>query len=193
MSEKFKNGCRKTIDVLTAGIVFLLFLGSMTVISVSVRSATHGAIIAVCWNLAMTTMFGFSKITIFYALILSFTIINLRADYFGNAKREYKNFRHKLIGMGADKKMSNIVAVLLIIIFELISIFITVLFTMYSWNTILPQLLNIKLVQINFWQTLGFAYLFNLLFGTKNTVTRSSKLVSSSKKQKIIKTETSIE
>ena len=36
---------------------------------------------------------------------------------------------------------------------------------MYSWNNILPLLLNVELAQINFWQAFGFAYWFNLLFG----------------------------
>ena len=36
---------------------------------------------------------------------------------------------------------------------------------MYAWNNILPQLLNIELVQINFWQALGFGFLCNLVIG----------------------------
>ena len=66
-------------------------------------------------------------------------------------------------------------SVLLIIIFEIILIFIAVEVAMYSWNNIFPQLLNIKLVQINFWQALGFAYLFNLFFGFSGSNEKKSK------------------
>ena len=65
--------------------------------------------------------------------------------------------------------MAKVVSVLLVIILEIISILIAVGVTMYSWNNILPQLLNVELVKINFWQALGFAYLFNLLFGVSKS------------------------
>ena len=71
--------------------------------------------------------------------------------------------------------MAKVVSVLLVIIFEIISILIAVGVTMYSWNNILPQLLNVELVQINFWQALGFAYLFNLLFGVSKSDDKKSK------------------
>ena len=71
--------------------------------------------------------------------------------------------------------MSKIVSAILIVVFELISILITIGVTMYSWNNILPQLLNVELVQINFGQAFGFAYLFNLFFGISKSDDKKSK------------------
>ena len=71
--------------------------------------------------------------------------------------------------------MAKVVSVILTIVFELISILITIGVTMYSWNNILPQLLNVELVQINFWQAFGFAYLLHLLFGISKSKDKKSK------------------
>ena len=71
--------------------------------------------------------------------------------------------------------MAKIVLVLLVIIFEIGSILIAVGVTIYSWNNILPRLLNVELAQINFWQAFGFAYLFNLLFGFSKSDEKKSK------------------
>lgn len=71
--------------------------------------------------------------------------------------------------------MAKVVLVLLVIIFEIGSILIAVVVTMYSWNNILPRLLNVELAQINFGQAFGFAYLFNLLFGFSKSEEKKSK------------------
>ena len=178
MSEKLKNGWRKVKDGVCLGIAFIpILLSGVALVAIMflIGAVIRGAIISVCWNVAITTMFGFSKLTIFQAFILAFTIGCLKSNYFDCAKSEYEELKGKLFEKSKKEKMAKVVSVLLIIIFELISIFIAVWVTMYSWNNILPQLLNIDLVQINFWQSLGFAYLFNLFFGVPKCDDKKSK------------------
>lgn len=178
MSGKFKNGWRKVKDGVILGIAFIPFvlLGvALVTVMLLIGAVIKGAIVSVCWNIAMTTMFGFSKVTMFQAFVLAFTIGCLRANYFSSVKSEYEDLKGKLFEKSKKEKMAKVVSVLLVIIFEIISILIAVGFTMYSWNNILPQLLNVELVQINFWQALGFAYLFNLLFGVSKSDDKKSK------------------
>lgn len=177
MSEKFKNGWRKVKDGVSLGIAFIpIVLLSVALVTVMllIGAVLKGAIVSVCWNIAMTTMFGFSKVTMFQAFVLAFTIGCLRANYFSSTKSEYEELKGKLFEKSKKEKMAKVVSVLLVIIFEIISILIAVGVTMYSWNNILPQLLNVELVQINFWQALGFAYLFNLLFGVSKSDNKKS-------------------
>lgn len=178
MSEKFKNGWRKVKDGVSLGIAFIpiVFLGvALATVMLLIGAVIKGAIVSVCWNIAMTTMFGFSKVTMFQAFVLAFTIGCLRANYFGSTKSEYEELKGKLFEKSKEEKMAKVVSVLLVIILEIISILIAVGVTMYSWNNILPQLLNVELVKINFWQALGFAYLFNLLFGVSKSDDKKSK------------------
>lgn len=178
MSEKLKNGWREVKDGVSLVIDFipivLLFVALVTV-PFLIAAVIKGAIISVCWNTAMTTMFGFSKVTIFQAIVLVFTIGRLRGNYYGSAKSEYEDFKRKLFEKSKKEKMAKVLSVLFVIIVKIISILITVGFTMYSWNNILPQLLNVELVQINFWQTLGFAYLFNLFFRFSDSISDDKK------------------
>lgn len=160
MSEKFKNGWQKKDGVsfwirLLLGVSLVLFIDSIVFLILAV---IKGTIVSICWNTAMTTMFGFSKITMFQAIVLACTISFLTHNYYASARLEYERLKRELF---VENKS---VLVLLVIIFEVILISIAVGVAMYFWNNILPQLLNIELVQINFWQALGFAYLFNLLF-----------------------------
>lgn len=178
MSEKYRNGWRKVKDGVSLGIAFIpiVLLGvALVTIMFLIGAVIKGAIVSVCWNVAMTTMFGFSKVTMFQTFVLAFTIGCLRSNYFGSAKSEYEKLKEKLFEKSKKEKMAKVVSVLLVIIFELISILIAVWVTMYSWNNILPQLLNVELIQINFWQALGFAYLFNLLFGVSKSDDKKSK------------------
>lgn len=179
MSEKFKNGWRKVKDGVSLGIAFIpiVFLGvALVTVMFLIVAVIKGAIISVFWNIAaMTTMFGFSKVTMFQAFVLAFTIGCLRVNYFGSAKSEYEELKGKLFEKSKEEKMAKVVSVLLVIILKIISILIAVGVTMYSWNNILPQLLNVELVKINFWQALGFAYLFNLLFGVSKSDDKKTK------------------
>lgn len=179
MSEKSKNGWRKVKEIAIFGIacipVVLLSVAFVTVALIIV-AAIKGAIVSVCWNTAITTMFGFSKVTMFQAFVLAYTIGSLRADYYNRAKSEYEDLKkEKIFEKIKNPKVAKVVLVLLIIVFEILSILIAVGVTMYSWNNILPRLLNIELVQINFGQAFGFAYLFNLLFVFSKSDEKKSK------------------
>ena len=179
MSEKSKNGWRKVKDGISHGIAFIpiLLLGVVFVtVTLAIVSVVTGAIFRVCWNTAMTTMFGFSKVTMFQAFVLAYTIGSLRADYYNRAKSKYEELKkEKIFEEFQNKKIAKVVLVLLVIIFEILSILIAVGVTMYSWNNILPRLLNVELVQINFWQAFGFAYWFNLLFGFSKSEEKNFK------------------
>ena len=174
MSGKFNGGWRNVVVSLSP-IGFVLAIVGIPVVMLLIGAVIKGAIVSVCWNTAMTTIFGFSKVTIFQAFVLAFTIGCLKTDYFGSAKSDYEDIKGKLLERSKKEKKAKVVSVLLVVIFEIISILITVWVTMYSWNNILPQLLNVELVQINFWQALAFAYLFNLLFGHSKSNEKKSK------------------
>lgn len=140
------------------------------------KAVVTGAIFRVCWNTAMTTMFGFSKVTMFQAFVLAYTIASLKTDYYNRAKSEYEDLKkEKIFEEFQNKKIAKVVLVLLVIIFEIVSILIAVGVTMYSWNNILTRLLNVELAQINFGQAFGFAYLFNSLFGFSKSEEKKSK------------------
>ena len=94
MSGKFKNGWRKVKDGVSLGIAFIpiVLLGvALVTVMLLIGAVIKGAIVSVCWNIAMTTMFGFSKVTMFQAFVLAFTIGCLRANYFSSAKSEYED------------------------------------------------------------------------------------------------------
>lgn len=179
MSEKSKNGWRKVKDEISLGIAFIpiLLLGFVfATIILAIVAVVTGAIFRVCWNTAMTTMFGFSKVTMFQAFVLAYTIGSLKTDYYNRAKSAYEDLKkEKIFEKIKNPKVAKVVLVLLVIIFEIGSILIAVGVTMYSWNNILPRLLNVELAQINFGQAFGFAYLFNLLFGFSKSEEKKSK------------------
>lgn len=178
MSEKFNGIWRKIKEGVSLCVVFfpiVLVAILIAIVMLLISAVIRGAIVSVCWNVAMTTMFGFQKITIFQAFVLAFTIGCLRSNYLSSAKSEYADLKEKIFSRSKKEKMAKVVSVILVVIFEIISIFITIWVVMYSWNNILPQLLNVELVQINFGQAFGFAYLFNLLFGIYESDNKKSK------------------
>jgi uncharacterized protein YacL len=178
MSEKVNGIWRKLKDGVSLCLAFIpivLVAVLLIMVMLLISAVIQGAIVSVCWNVAMTTMFGFQKITIFQAFVLAFTIGCLRSNYLSSAKSEYSDLKKKIFDKSKKEKMAKVVSVILVVIFELISILITVGVVMYFWNNILPQLLNIELVQINFGQSFGFAYLFNLLFSISKSDDKKSK------------------
>ena len=178
MSEKLNTVWRKVKDGVSLCIAFtpiILLAVALITIMLLILAVIKGAIVSVCWNVAMTTMFGFQKITLFQAFVLAFTIGCLRSDYTSGAKSKYAELKEKICNKSKSEKMAKIISVVLIVVFVLISILITIGVTMYSWNNILPQLLNVELVQINFWQAFGFSNLFNLLFGISKSDNKKSK------------------
>ena len=179
MSEKFNGSIwRKIKEGVSLCIAFtpiVLLAVALVTIMLLIGAVISGVIVSVCWNSAMTTMFGFQKITLFQAFVLAFTIGFLKSDYTSGAKSEYAELKEEIFNKSKKEKMAKVVSAILIIVFELVSILITIGVTMYSWNNILPQLLNVELVQINFGQAFGFAYLFHLLFGISKSDDKKSK------------------
>lgn len=178
MHEKVGDGWRKVKDGILIFLAFLpMLLFGIVLAAVVLISATvvEGIIFSICWNATVTTMFGFSKMTIFQAVILSFGITALKSNYFERAKSEYEGFTEKLCKKSWPEGSVKIATVLLTTVFVLISIIFDVWVVMYAWNNILPQLLNIELVQINFWQALGFSFLCNLVIGVPERNNEKSK------------------
>lgn len=193
MSEKFNGSTwRKIKDgifLFLCYIPFTLLAIAFVAVSIIIGAVIKGVIISVCWNLAMPAMFGFEEITLFQAVILAFTITFLRTNFFGSLKSNYADFKERIFKRSKREKISKILSVIFTVISNLIIILITIGLTMYSWNTILPQLLKIELVQINFWQALGFAFLFNFLFGTSKQDKKVAKKKEEDKKENIIEDE----
>ena len=178
MSEKLNGSvCRKVRDVailcllsLPVAIMSVVFF----VIVLVIVSVVSGTIVSVCWNASITKMFGVNEITWFKAFVLTFTIGCLRTDFKSDAKTEYEDIKEKVFSKIQSEKLSEVVSVILVTLLTLISIFVTIGVTMYSWNNILPQLLNVELIQINFWQAFSFAYLFHLFFGNTKSFNKKS-------------------
>lgn len=133
----------------------------------------QGAIVSLCWNVAIKAMFGFKKMRIFQAFVLTFTIGCLRTNYSSGAKQEYTKIKNKIFDMSKKEKRSKTAALILVGILVILSILITIFCVRYSWNNILPKLINIDLVKINPIQALGFSYIFNFFF--KNSDNEKSK------------------
>lgn len=179
MSEKFKNVQRKVNKVISLLPVFipaiLLAIAWVAFVFLLV-TALRGAIISICWNVAMTTMFGFQKISIFQAFVLSFTLSCLKLDFIIEIKSVYTKITGTISNMIQKEKIAKILSVIFTALLGTISILLSVWLVMYSWNNILPNLLNIELCHIDFAQAFGFAFLFNLVFGiSKSEDTKSKK------------------
>lgn len=185
MSEKFKNVQRKVkegVSLLVALIPCILFVIVFVTIAFILAVILRGIIIKVCWNVAMTTMFDFQEITVFQAFVLSYTISSLRADFINDIKSAYTKINDnildmipKISDMIQKEKMANILSAIFTALLEAIYIWITIWVVMYSWNSILPNLLNIELCHINFVQAFGFAFLFNFAFGISKSENKKSK------------------
>ncbi len=192
MSEKFNGIWRKVKDGISFAIAFIPIVlqgGIFATVMLLMGAAINGAIVSMCWNVAMTTMFGLQKITMFQAFVLAFTIACLRSNYLSGAKSEYEKLKKKNFDKTSKEKMAKVVSAILVIVFELISILIAVWVVMYSWNNILPQLLNRELIQINFGQAFAFAYLANLLFGISKSDDKKSEDEENDESSDVLETE----
>ena len=159
-----RNRLRKDKEIVSTillGIIAIIVSIVMSFILVGITFCVYSVVSAfvgmLCWNISMPAMFGFSKITLLQALILSFTIGFLRSNYVSAMKSAY-------IEKKGEEKIVNVFLVITLIIVEIISIIIATALLKYSWNNILPNMLKVDLVQINFWQAFGFAFLFNAFF-----------------------------
>ena len=124
-----------------------------------------GLIFTICWNTAMVTMFDVQKITIINAFILAFTLGCLRGGYLRGAKNQYLELKIDYMEKDKSEKVAKVLSLIISGAIYLINIIISVLVTEYTWNNIIPQLLNIDLIKINFWQAFAFGYIFHLFFG----------------------------
>lgn len=191
MSEKFSGSIwRKIKDGVSLYIAFtplillaVAFLTIMLLIWVVIR----GTIFCMCWNTAMTRMFGFQKITLFQAYVLAFTIDSLRSGFTRTARSEYAELKNGVFNKSPQEKKAKVVFETLIIVFELVLIVITIWVTIYSWNNILPQLINRELVQIDFKVALCFAYIFNMSLGISKSNDTKSQENKEQKKKKLPK------
>lgn len=171
MSEKIRNVWWKTRGVIVTVMLFspITIIDALTkVLLILVQSMISGIIVKACWNLVLINMFNVQRITLLQSFILTFVITCIRLNYINDLKDEYLRFKEKVSTLSKNKKIIDSSSAILSIIVELVIITIATIVVMYSWNNIIPQLLNRELVQINFVQAFGFAYLFNLLLGIKN-------------------------
>lgn len=168
MSEKLSSIWRKIKDYLELVVVFggiALLAVAISIFALLVTSFVTGFIISLCWNIAMPVMFGFSKITLVEAVILALAIGGIRSDYFGETKAEYGNYKKEIANKCSTERKAKILTAILILLIMAISIGISVITVMYSWNSILPHVLNVELVKINFIQALCFTYVAHRVFG----------------------------
>ena len=129
MSEKFKNVQRKVkegVSLLVALIPTILSALAIVAIMLLLVTILRGAIISVCWNVAMTTMFGFQKITVFQAFVLSYTIGSLRTDFISDIKSGYTKINGKVLNIIPKEKIAKILSAIFTVLLETISILITV-------------------------------------------------------------------
>jgi len=178
MSKKRKNIWRKIKKV---AILLRLFIPTILTVALSsivlilISLVIHGGLISICWNIAMTTMFVFNKITIFQAIILAFAIGGIKTNYISDAKLAYKKTKKEISKKYSKENKIKALSLIIAVLMVLISILITVWTLMYSWNNIIPQLLNIELAHINIAEAFCFAYLLNLILGTSKTNDYSEK------------------
>ena len=173
MSGKFNGSIWRKIKeggrICIAFTPFVLQVVGLAIIMVLISAIITGIIVAACWNIAMPKMFGVNNITWFQAFMLMYAINGLRTNYAVKAETQYAKLKEKIFNKSKKEKMSKVVSLILTVVFELILICINVWVVMYTWNSILPQLLKIELFQINFVHAIGFSGVCYWLFPSKNS------------------------
>ena len=103
-----------------------------------------------------------------------------------NCKSYYKSLEYCYLvetkHRSKSEKKAKVLSAIASTLWALFSIFVTILLVMHSWNSIMPQLLKVELVQINFAQAFCFAYLFNLLFRVPESHDKKAKEDNNNKK-----------
>ena len=180
MREKFYEIYQKVEEKVSFWVPIILMTGFVSSILFLIVEGILSVIVSVCWNVAMPTMFGFNKITILQAFIVTYTIACLRNNYAWSIKYDYREF--KALNKNKNAKKAKALSAIASALWALFSIFVTILLVMHSWNSIMPQLLKVDLVQINFAQAFSFAYLFNLLFRVPESHDKKAKEDNNNKK-----------
>ena len=174
MNAKFndiwKNVKEVVIDFILEFPTILYDLLSTTILFV-ILQAIIGTVFSICWNVAMTNMFGFNKITIWQASILHYTIYSLITNYGSSITSSYKVCKEKIFSSFENENTEKFLAIIFFILLELLNVFVV----MHSWNNIIPQILNVELTQINFGKAFVFSFLFKIFFGFYRADDKDSK------------------
>ena len=161
MSGKFENGIwRKVKEVEKECLYFIppivLVKILYTFAAMFSTSAIIGVIAQICWNVIGTALLGLKHITMFQMIVL-FIIVNcIRYNSISTAEFEYEDIKKEVGNEIHEEKQARNVSVILFVLFEIIFVLITARMLMYFWNNMLTQILGVKLMEINFIQTLGF-------------------------------------
>ena len=182
MREKFYEIYQKVEEKVSFWVPIILMTGFVSSILFLIVEGILSVIVSVCWNVAMPTMFGFNKITILQAFIVTFTIACLRHNYVWSIKSDYREFKVEILNRSESEKRAKVLSVIFTVLWTLFSIFVTIWLVMHSWNRVIPELLNIELAQIDFAQAFSFAYLFNLLFRVPESHDKEAKEDNKNKK-----------
>lgn len=182
MRENFNEIYRKVEEKVSFWVPIILMTGLISSILFLIFEGILSVIVSVCWNVAMPTMFGFNKITILQAFIVTFTIVCLRHNYACSIKSDYEGLKAKIFNRSKNEKTAKVLSVIVSVLWVLFSIFVTIWLVMYSWNSVMPQVLNVELERINFTQAFGFAYLCNLLFRVPKSHDKKAKEDNENKK-----------
>lgn len=154
------------IELPVAAFGIMLIIGGILI---------KGVFLNICWNMVMPAIFGVKSLSFLQASILALTIKLLKEDIQFDVKNNYFTLKDYFLEKNI-KNLAKQISAILAIVFVLIQIIITIVAMKYSWNTILPDLLNIKLVHINFWQAFSFAYVLNLILRTmSNPINQATK------------------
>lgn len=182
MRKKFNEIYRKVEEKVSYWVPIIIMAGLVSSILFFIVEGILSVIVSICWNVAMPTMFGFNKITILQAFIVTFTITCLRNNYVWSIKSNYGEFKDEILNRSKSEKKAKVLSVIFTGLLTLFLIFVTIWLVMHSWNIIIPQLLKVELVQINFAQAFSFAYLFNLLFRVSGSHDKKVKEANENKK-----------
>lgn len=185
-----KNRAYSIWDEIKDGLTIVGFILLMVVViviatvAVVVASAMiPGILFSVCWNISVAPLLGFSTISVIPALVLSFTISYLKTSFLGNIKYNYHSVLSEFEEHG--EKKSKIFSGIATAVITILNIVIASWLFMYSWNNILPGLLNIEMVKITFIQSVCFSYILNLILGTTIPSESSKKDKKKDKSSKI--------
>lgn len=125
----------------------LILLGiTLLIIALSIIAILISAILpTIFWNISMPSLFGLNAIAWWQTAVIICAVSSIKESY----QQEIKLVYERNDNIGETEKA------ILILIVTLIIMFIGILALQYSWNVIIPSLLNIEFVKINFLQAIG--------------------------------------
>ncbi len=125
----------------------LILLGiTLLIIALPIIAILISAILpTIFWNISMPSLFGVNAITWWQSAVVLYAISSMKENY----QQEIKLVKEREHDIGETEKT------ILILMITLIAMFIGILALHYSWNVIIPSLLNIEFVKINYLQAIG--------------------------------------